>query len=312
MANKVEYKATRDGYGEQLVELGKQDENIVVLDADLSKSTRTDWFAQHFPNRFFNIGIAESNMMGIAAGLAVSGKTVFVSTFAIFATARPWEIIRNTIAYNDLNVKIVASHGGISVGADGGSHQAIEDIGIMRQLPNMRVIVPADFYETKKAVEYAYKHKGCFYIRTGRAKSPVIFDESTSFQLGKGNILIEGDKATIIANGWMVQKALQAADLLKEKGINVRVVNMSSVKPIDKELIIDCIEHTYNIITIEEHLINNGLGSAVAEVIAEYGKGKLLRMGIKDRFGISGEPEELFEYFELNPKHIVNNVLSLI
>ena len=308
----MEMKATREAYGRTLIEIGEQDKNVVVLDADLSKSTKTEMFAKRFPDRFFDMGVAESNMIGVAGGLAVSGKTVFASSFAIFLTGRAFEIIRNTIAYNNLNVKLVATHGGISVGADGGSHQAIEDVGIMRQLPNMRVIVPADYYETIKVIWAVYKEKGPFYVRLSRSPSPVIYSPTKDFQIGKGDWLIRGKSATIIACGNMVPIAIEVSNELRKEGIDIGVVNMSSIKPIDENLIKKVISQTGIIFTVEEHLDINALGSAVSEVVADYGKGRVIRIGIRDAFGISGEIDELFSFFGLDKKSIIKKIKEVL
>jgi len=301
----VEMIATRDAYGKTLVKLGEENKNLVVLDADLSKSTRTVEFAKKFPQRFFEMGISEQDMMGTAAGLATCGKIPFVSSFAIFASGRAWEQIRNTICYSNLNVKIVATHGGISVGADGSSHQCIEDISLMRTIVNMTVIVPCDGVETEKAVITASRMKGPVYIRLGRAKVPVIMEREDEFQIGKGKVLAEGSDLSIIACGIMVEKALEARKRLGEKGITARVINMSTIKPIDKELILEAARQTKRIVTAEEHLANGGLGSAVAEVIVENFPVPLKRIAIFDRFGESGQPQELLKEFNLTTEDIV-------
>ncbi len=298
--------STRHEYGRTLVRLGKENRDIVVLDADLSSSTQTKMFAKEFPERFFNMGVAEQDMMSTAAGLATSGKIPFASTFAIFATGRAWEQIRQSIAYSSLNVKIVASHGGVTVGDDGGSHQAIEDIALMRVLPNMVVIVPADAVEMRKVIEAIVEYKGPVYVRGSRIKFPVLYDDTYNFQIGKGHILREGDDVTLIGCGLMVAYSLEAAEKLSKEGIEARVVNMATIKPIDEELIIDSAKKTKAIVTTEEHLIIGGLGSAVAEVISEHYPVILSRVGVKDKFGISGKPEKLLEYFGLTPDDIVN------
>jgi len=298
----------RDIYGKTLVELGKKDNNIVVLDADLSGSTRTNFFAREFPERFFNFGVAEQNMMAASAGLASCGKIVFVSTFAMFATGRCWDQIRNTVCYNNFNVKIVATHGGITVGPDGASHQAIEDIALMRSIPNMRIIVPCDAYETKDAVVAAYNTPGPFYVRLGRAKVATIPSRG-KFRLGKGYILREGKDVTLIACGIMVYQALDAAELLAQEGIQCRVVNLHTIKPIDAELIEDCACKTQGIITCEEHMVTGGLGSAVSEVIVNRNlKIQCLRIGIQDKFGQSGEPDDLIRQYKMTPEDIKDKV----
>ena len=309
----MQNKATRDAYGEALVIIGREDKNVVVLDADLSKSTKTEMFAKKYPNRFFDMGIAESNMVGVAGGLAVSGKVVFASSFAIFLAGRAFEIIRNTVAYNNLNVKLVATHGGISVGADGGSHQAIEDVGIMRQLPNIRVIVPADYYETQKVIMTIYKENGPFYVRLTRPPSPMIYSSTYNFEIGKADWIIKGKEATIIACGYMVPIALEVSkELLSLYDIKVGVINMSSIKPIDDMIIKKAINETSMIFTLEDHLNINALGSAVAEVSAEYGRGRVIRIGIDNCFGKSGEIDDLFLHFELDKNSIIKKIRSLL
>ncbi|HZX20950.1 MAG TPA: transketolase family protein, partial [Clostridia bacterium] len=274
--------ATRDAYGKTLVELGKENENIVVLDADLSKSTKTYAFGQEFPDRFINVGIAEQNLMGVAAGLSTAGKIVFASTFAIFATGRAFEIVRNSIGYPKLNVKICATHSGITVGEDGASHQAIEDISCMRTIPNMTVIVPSDSVETRAVIHAVSKLDGPVYVRLGRLAVPVINDETSyKFEIGKGVTLNKGNDATIIATGLMVGEALGAAKELQARGIKARVINIHTIKPIDENLIIEAAGETGAIVTAEEHNIIGGLGSAVAEVIGENYPVPLERIGIR-------------------------------
>lgn len=310
MAEKI---ATRDAYGDTLAELGRLNKDIVVLDADLSKSTKTEVFAKEFPERFFNTGIAEQNMAGIAAGLAAAGKIPFISTFAIFATGRAFEQIRNTIAYPRLNVKIAATHAGITVGPDGASHQSVEDIALMRAIPGMTIINPADATETRFAVKAAVDIDGPVYIRLGRHKVPVIFQEGDYvFKPGKGVVLREGNDATIISTGIMTAIALEAADILKNRGIYVNVVNIHTIKPIDEELIIQLAEETGAVITAEEHSIIGGLGSAVAEVLAESRPTLMKRIGLKDVFGQSGEPDELLRFYSLTPDSIASAVKDLI
>jgi transketolase len=293
----------RDVYGQTLVELGKKNPDIVVFDADLSGSTRTNLFAKEFPQRFFNFGVAEQNMMAASAGLASCGKTVFVSTFAIFATGRAWDQVRNTVAYNDFNVKIVASHAGISVGPDGASHQALEDIVLMRAIANMNIIVPCDGPQTREAVVFASERKGPFYIRIGRPKVPTI-ENKGEFRFGKAQVLTEGNDVTIIACGIMVNEALLAAQALSAKGIKVRVVNMHTIRPLDNQIIVDSARKTKGIVVCEEHTIVGGLASAVDEVVAENYPTKVMRVGIKNRFGQSGEPAELMGEYNLTPGDI--------
>lgn len=296
-------KATRDAYGEALVQLGER-KDIVVLDADLSKSTKTATFAKVFPERFFNMGIAEANMMDTAAGLALSGKVPFASTFAVFAAGRAFDQVRNTICYPGLNVKIAATHAGITVGEDGGSHQAIEDISLMRTLPNMTVIVPADAIEAEQAVKKAAEINGPVYIRLGRSGVPVVHPEDYDFRIGKGNLLADGTDVTIVATGIMVAEALEAKTILEQEGISAAVVNIATIKPIDKELLVSMAGKTGAMVTAEEHSIIGGLGSAVAEVLSEEYPVPLKRVGVKDVFGRSGKPKELLEYYGLTAKNI--------
>jgi transketolase len=301
MAQKI---ATRDAYGEALVELGRERRDVVVLDADLSKSTKTASFAKIFPERFFNMGIAEANLMGTAAGLAAAGKTPFVSTFAVFATGRAFDQVRNSIAYPHLNVKICATHAGITVGEDGASHQSIEDIALMRSLPGMTVIVPADGPETKQAVRAAAEHKGPVYIRLGRSGVPVLFDTDYKFTIGRAAVLRQGEDVALLACGIMVAEALEAARQLAEKGIRAAVLNVSTIKPLDVEAVVRAARATGAVVTCEEHNIIGGLGSAVAEVLGEEYPVPLERVGIRDTFGQSGKPAELLEYYGLTAAHI--------
>ncbi|WP_407306295.1 transketolase family protein [Desulfosporosinus sp. SB140] len=309
MANKI---ATRDAYGKALVVMGKENPNVVVLDADLSKSTKTAEFGKNYPERFFNMGIAEANLIGTAAGLAAAGKIPFASTFAVFATGRAFEQIRNSIAYPKLNVKIAATHAGISVGEDGGSHQAIEDVAIMRAVPNMVVLVPADGEETRQMVLAAAEYKGPVYIRMGRLEVPVIFGEDYHFEIGKANVLKEGTDVAIMANGLMVAIALEAAELLASEGISVSVVNVSSVKPIDEETILRVAKTTKAVVTAEEHNIIGGLGSAIAEVLGEKLPTPMVRVGLKDTFGESGRPYELLEKYGLTKEGIIKAVHEVL
>ncbi|MDO9574890.1 MAG: transketolase family protein [Candidatus Contubernalis sp.] len=304
--------ATRDAYGDVLVELGKKNSRIVVLDADLSKSTKTANFKEVFPQRFFNMGVAEADMMGTAAGFAAAGLIPFASTFAVFATGRAYDQIRNSIAYPVLNVKIVATHAGITVGEDGGSHQSIEDIAIMRVLPNMTVIVPADAPETKKAIEAAVELEGPVYVRLGRTGVPVLFSEDQPFVIGKGKIIKEGSDITIIAIGVMVSKALEAAEILLQQGVKARVINLPTLKPLDEEIIISAARETGGIVTAEEHSIIGGLGGAVSEVTAENCPVPVKRVGVQDTFGESGSPEQLLEKYGLTSENIVKAVQELL
>ena len=305
----------RNAYGQKLVELGKKYKNLVVLDADLSKSTKTILFAKKYPERFFEMGIAEANMISTAAGLASCGKIAFASTFAVFATGRVYDQIRMDVAYSKSNVKIFATHGGISVGKDGASHQMVEDIALMRVLPNMKVIAPSDAPQTGKIVEKMVENNGPIYARIGRADAPVIYSEKDlkDLKLGKGIIAEDGDDVTIIACGTMVDPALEAKKTLKKKGVDTRVVDMHTIKPLDKNLIIKCVKETGAIITAEEHSIIGGLGSAVAETLIDNNiKTRFLRMGINDKFCESGDPKDLLEKYGLNERHMVNNILELI
>lgn len=296
--------ATRQSYGDALAALGEEFP-VIVLDADLSKSTKTEVFKKKFPDRFFNMGIAEANMMSTAAGLAACGKTVFASSFAMFAAGRAFEQIRNSICYPNLNVKIGATHAGISVGEDGATHQCLEDIGIMRTLPNMVIINPADDVEAKAAVRAACEHDGPVYLRFGRLGVPVVFDENTyKFQIGKGNVLSEGTDVTLVATGLLVEMALKAKELLSNQGVSAQVVNIATIKPIDKELIAECASKTGAVVTCEEHNIIGGLGSAVAEVLCETTPVPMERIGTRDVFGKSGKPAELFKEYGLTPEAI--------
>lgn len=300
-------KATRQAYGEALVELGKINKNIVVLDADLTKSTKTSMFEKEFPERHFNVGIAEADLMGTAAGLATCGKIPFASTFAMFAAGRGFEQIRNTIAYPKLNVKIAPTHAGISVGEDGGSHQAVEDIAIMRAIPGMVVLCPADAVETKKMVYAAAEYEGPVYIRMGRLDVETIFDEETyDFQIGIANTLRDGKDVTIAATGLLTYEALKAAEELEKEGISVRVINVGTIKPLDGETILKAAQETKFIVTAEEHSVIGGLGSAVSEFLSEVHPTKVKKVGIYDQFGQSGTGNELLEKYELTSKKLIS------
>jgi transketolase len=304
--------ATRDAYGDALVNLGKKRDDVVVLDADLSGSTKTAKFAKVFPDRFFNIGIAEQDMMGTAAGLAIGGKLPFVSTFAVFATGRAWEQVRQSICYPNLNVKIVATHAGVTVGEDGGSHQAVEDIAVMRVIPHMTVIVPADGPETTQVIEAVAEYKGPCYVRAGRNKVATVCPEGYQFRIGKAHVFNEGRDAAIIATGLMVAEALKARDLLKAEGIDAAVINMSTIKPLDNDAVIAAAKRCGAIVTAEEHSIIGGLGSAVAEVLSENCPAPLVRMGIKDTFGTSGDGEGLLKHYGLSAQDIAAAVKESI
>lgn len=296
MSNKI---ATREAYGKALLELGRKNGQVVALDADLSGSTKTKVFGKEFPERFFNMGIAEQDMVGTAAGLALGGKIPFASTFAVFATGRAWEQVRQSVCYPNLNVKVVASHAGITVGEDGGSHQSVEDIALMRVLPNMTVIVPADGVETAKAVMAMDSFVGPTYIRVGRDKVNTLFDESYDFQIGKAHVFSEGTDATVIACGIMVDMAIKAASELAGEGLSVGVINMSTIKPLDTDAIIKAAKASGAIVTAEEHSIIGGLGGAVAETVAEEFPVPVKRLGMNDTFGSSGKPAELLEHYGL-------------
>ena len=297
--------ATREAYGKALVKLGQINDNVVVLDADLSKSTKTNDFYKTFPDRFFNMGIAEQNLIGAACGFAAAGKIPFASSFAMFATGRAFEVIRNSACYPKLNVKVCATHAGITVGEDGATHQSVEDIAIMRSIPNMTVMVPADGVEAEQMIFEAAKVYGPMYVRLGRSAVPTIFDENYKFEIGKGTIVREGNDLTIIACGIMVNEAIIASEVLKSEGINARVINMSTIKPIDKELIITAAKETGAIVTAEEHSILGGLGSAVSEVVTEECPVVVKKVGINDTFGESGTPAELVKKYGLTSDDIV-------
>lgn len=304
--------ATREAYGNALAEIGG-DTRIVVMDADLSKSTKTDVFKKKYPERFINMGIAESNMMTAAAGLASCGKIVFASTFAMFAAGRAYEQVRNSICYPALNVKIGATHAGLTVGEDGASHQVIEDIALMRSIPNMTVICPADAVEAREATIAASKIDGPVYLRFSRLAVPVIFDENTyKFELGKGITISEGTDVTLIATGNMTGYAIEAAELLKAQGISARVVNIHTIKPIDKDIIIKAAKETGAIVTCEEHNIMGGFGSAVAEVLVENYPVPVKMVGVHDKFGKSGKPDELMKMYGLTAEDIVNKAKEVI
>lgn len=305
--------ATREAYGKALASLANIDNNIVVLDADLSKSTKTADFKAVCEERFFNMGIAECNMMGVAAGLSTCGKIPFVSTFAMFAAGRAFEQIRNSICYPKLNVKVCATHAGLTVGEDGASHQAIEDLALMRSIPNMTVICPSDAVETEAAIKAIAKYDGPCYVRLGRAAVNVINDENTyEFKIGKGVMLEEGNDVTIIATGIMVDVALEAKEELKNQGIIARVINIHTLKPIDKEILVKAARETGAIVTVEEHNIIGGLGSAVAEVLSEEIPVPVLRVGVNDVFGESGLPNQLLEAYGLTANNVIEKVKRAI
>lgn len=305
--------ATREAYGKALAELASLNENVVVLDADLSKSTKTADFKAVCPERFFNMGIAEGNMMGVAAGLSTCGKVPFVSTFAMFAAGRAFEQIRNSICYPKLNVKVCATHAGLTVGEDGASHQTVEDISLMRSIPNMVVISPADAVETEAAIKAIAEYNGPCYVRLGRAAVNVINDANTyKFEIGKGVVLSEGADITIVATGIMVDTALEAKEILAKEGIAAKVINIHTIKPIDSNLLIEAAKETGAIVTVEEHSVIGGLGSAVSEVISETYPTPVLKVGVKDVFGESGKPEELLKGYGLTSDEVVKKVKEAI
>lgn len=307
---KEEKKATRQSYGETLEKLGEKYSDIVVLDADLATATKTINFAKKFPERFFDMGIAEANMMSTAAGMATTGKVPFASTFAVFAAGRSYDQIRNSICYPNLNVKICSTHSGITVGEDGATHQMLEDISMMRTLPNMKVLSPADDIETKWAIEEAYKQIGPVYVRLSRLATPIIYDENQKFEFGKMIQIGNGIDATIFASGDVLAEALKAKEILaKTKKIDIRVVDVHTIKPIDEDMIVKCAKETKRLISIEDHNVIGGLGSAISEVLTSKYPAKLERIGINDEFGKSGKAEELVEFYGLSAEKIVEKFL---
>lgn len=310
--NNIKQKPTRDGYGEGLVAAGEKNSDIVALGADITASVRVDWFRDRFPDRFFNLGIAEQNHMGIAAGLSLAGKVPFVTNYGVFLAGRAWDQIRTTVCYSNLNVKLGGAHGGISVGPDGATHQALEEVSIMRCLPNMKVIVPADYLETKKATIAAAEMFGPIYIRFGREKVPMITNEETPFEIGKAYCVREGTDVAIIACGVMVYEGLVAAEALAKEGISVMVINNHSVKPIDEKTIIEAAQKTGAVVTAEEHQVAGGMGSAVLEVLAQNCPVPVKMVGVYDRFGESGEPDILMKEFGLNSESLINAVKEVL
>lgn len=308
----AEKMATRAAYGKGLVEIGKENSNLVVMDADLSKSTMTNEFSKTFPDRFFNMGIAEQNLFGTAAGLALSGKVVCASTFAMFAAGRAFEIIRNSIGYTGANVKVCATHAGITVGEDGASHQTFEDLALMRTIPGMTVVNPSDGISARKLLKQVIDMYGPAYVRLGRAAVPMFYDEESDIKLGKGNCIRQGKDYTVIATGIMVNEARIAAEKLAEEGIDIRVIDMHTIKPIDEEIIIKAAKETKGIITAEEHSIIGGLGSAVAEVVVKNAPIRMKMVGQLDTFGESGKPDELKEKYGMTAKQIIDAVKELI
>jgi transketolase len=300
----VSKRATREAFGATLVQLAGEGVDVVAVEADLSKSTTTATFADAYPERFFNAGIAEQNMINVAAGLAVAGKVAFTGSFAVFATGRAYDQVRNTVCYSELDVKLAPTHSGITVGPDGGSHQMLEDIALMRVLPGMRVLVPADYYAACEALRVAAVTPGPFYIRLGRAAIPAVYDESFRFEVGKAYVVREGSDVTLAACGVMVERALAAADLLAGDGVSAEVIDVATVKPIDADAIVESASKTGAVVACEEHSIIGGLGSAVAEVLGEKAPVPFARVGVKDVFGTSGDPEELMAHFGLTAHHV--------
>ena len=305
-------KSIRAAIGEEITELGKSDGNIVVLDADLSGSTKTSIFAKSFPDRFFNVGIAEQNMVTTALGLSLTGKIPFLASFAVFATGRTYDQIRNSVCYQNANVKIIGAHGGITVGEDGASHQALEDVALMRQLPNMTVIVPADYEQAKQAVKYAYETEGPVYIRSSRIDVPSLFDSEYKFSPDKAFTIKEGNDVTILSAGDILSEVYKAVDILDSKGVSAEFINVPVIKPLDSKTIIKSAEKTKLVITIEDHSIIGGLGSAVAECLSENLPTKLYRFGINDEFGQSGTTAELLSYYKLDGTSIAKRVLEIL
>jgi transketolase len=303
-------KATRDAYGETLLELGKARPSIVALDADLSGSTKTSKFAKEFPERFFNIGIAEQDMIGTAAGLALAGKIPFASTFAVFETGRAWDQIRLVVCYSNTNVKLVSTHGGITVGEDGASHQALEDIALMRALPNMTVIVPADATETRAVINTVVDQKGPVYVRLGRAKVPYVMPDDYTFTPGKAYVFHMGKDANIVAAGIMVDIAKKAAEILAKEGIDTGVINMSTIKPLDEETLLTAAKSSRVLVTAEEHSIIGGLGGAVCEFLSEHYPVPVKRIGIQDTFGCSGSAGDLLQLHGMTPDNMVETIRS--
>ncbi len=313
MTNIRERKSIRNEYGKTLVELGKENLNIVVLDADLSCSTQTAMFAKEFPERFFNMGIAEQDMIATAAGLATTGKIPFVSTFAMFATGRVWDQIRNSVCYPNFNVKIVATHGGITVGEDGASHQALEDIAIMRAIPDIMVVVPADCTETAEVIKFAAQYKGPMYIRIARTNVPDVFNkDSYKFNPYKAIIVQEGSDITLVTNGETLAEAMDCVEILKEQGISAELIHMPVVKPIDTETIIKSAAKTKKVVTIENHSIIGGIGSAICETLSEHYPTQVLRLGTNDEFGQSGEQRVLMEHYGLTGEKLAQKILNFL
>ena len=300
--------ATRESFGKALVELGKENKDVIVLTADLAGATKTSLFEKEFPDRFINVGIAEQNLIGISAGLATTGKIPFASTFAMFAAGRAYDQIRNSVAYPKLNVKICGTHAGVTVGEDGATHQMLEDLSLMRSIPNMTVLCPSDDTQTKWAIKEMAKFDGPVYIRLARVATPIIYDENQKFEIGKMVQIGDGTDATIFATGVEVAETLKAKEELEKENINIRVVDVHTIKPIDREMIVKCAKETKKIITIEDHSIIGGLGKAICEVLSEEYPTKVIRMGMNDKFGKSGKAEQLLKYFKLDSQAIIEKV----
>lgn len=309
---KITSKSTRDGFGQAILELGNKNKDIVVVSADLAESTRVHKFAKTHPKRFIEVGVAEQNMMSLAAGLSFEGKIPFITSFGVFSPAINWGQLRISVCYSKANVKIIASHTGLSVGQDGASHQALEDIAITRCLPNLTVLAPADFNETKAATIAAAKHQGPVYIRFARQASPVFTPPHQNFEIGQANVLVPGKDISIIGVGPVLYEAIIAAQELGKQGIGVEIINCASIKPLDEKTILKSIAKTKHVLTIEDHQIAGGLGSAIAELISQKLPTPLTMMGVQDKFGESGKPEELWEKYQLNHKYIIKNVLDML
>ena len=304
-------KSIRGAFGEEITELGKTNPNIVALDADLSGSTKTSTFAKAFPERFFDVGIAEQNLVTTALGLSLTGKIPFAATFAVFATGRCYDQIRNSVCYQNANVKIVGAHGGVTVGEDGASHQALEDVALMRGIPNMTVITPGDYEQTRQAVRYAASYNGPVYIRLSRTDVPCVYDEAYKFDVNKAVVLQEGNDVTLIGSGDILSEVLHAGEILKSKGINAEVINVPVIKPLDKETIIKSVDKTGLAVTVENHSVIGGLGSAVCECLSENSPHKVIRIGVNDEFGQSGTPKELLKCYGIDAESIANRILEI-
>jgi transketolase len=312
MAQDVKRKSTRDGFGEALLSLAKKNKNIVIVSADLAESTRVSGFAKKYPTRFIEVGVAEQNMISVAAGLALSGKVAIASSFAVFSPGRNWDQLRVSVCYSQANVKIIGSHTGLGAGEDGASHQALEDIAITRCLPNLVVIAPADYNEAKKALVAAITHQGPVYLRLTRQNTPVFTNEKNLFKIGQADVLKKGQDVTLIACGPMVYEALEVAKKLASENINAEVINCHTIKPLDKKTILASVKKTKKVVTIEDHQIHGGMGSAVAEMLAENFPVPMKIMGVNDTFGESGRPEELYKKYDLSQEHIISNIKKLL